>query len=728
MTEIDLDRVLYGADPTERIVAVEPEGETKQAILFVRGKDNSTTRQAVPFIPWLLCETERYFAGSTTTKLDGAGHPWRIDFVESGWHGFLDARRALRDNHLGVVSYGSQAKQFLVVSGITLFKGMAFDDLRRMQIDIETTTLFANQPGARIFMVSLSDNTGHQEVLADPDEAALLSQLIARVQVWDPDVIEGHHFYGFDLPWINARCNALGIACALGRGGVPISVGQERNCAIGTNSRPFTPYYVYGRHVIDTLFGVQRFDWSRGQISSYGLKECAQVYKIAPQDRVYLDRREILQIFERDPERVKRYAAQDVEETCALSALVTPSEFYQTQMVPDTYQSLAVTGTGEKVNCLLVREYLRQGVAVPMQKSSKEYPGGYTEVRVTGVISPIVKADVESLYPSLMLTQRIKPASDTLDIFLPLLSELTARRLAAKAQARVASKGTREHAYWDGLQNSYKTLINSFYGYIGGPFYFNDYDAARAVTVAGQEIVKRIADELEATGSQVVEIDTDGVYFRPPDGICTEDDELAYIERIGKTLPDGIRLAHDGHYKAMLSLKIKNYVLEEESGHKIFKGSSLRSRADEPYGRRFLTEAVSLLLAGEEEELSDLYKRTLVRIEEGMMPIDDLARRERVTAKMLSSEQRKRAADAVKSAGIKEGDIVLLYERADKTLALKEEYAYDEDRDYYANKLYKFAGRLKEALPEEKFDRLFPKPVSAAKRLEQFLQPALFEF
>lgn len=727
MSESGLDVVLYGADATPRIVAVEPEAEKRQAVLFVRDGD-TVTNQTVPFIPWLASETERYFAGATTSPLEGFGHKWRIDFTESGWHGFLDARRALRDDHAAILAYGSQAKQFLIGSGITLFKGMAFDDLRRMQIDIETTTLTPSQPGARIFMASVSDSTGRLEVLTDSEEAVLLTQLIQRVQEWDPDVIEGHNLYNFDLPWIMARCYALGVSCAMGRGGIPISTGQERPCAIGANSRPFTPCYIYGRHVIDTLFAVQRFDIARGQISSYGLKECAQVYGISPADRVYLDRREIVTIFERDPERVATYAAQDVEETRALSALVSPTEFYQAQMVPDTLQSIAVTGTGEKVNTLLVREYLRQGKAVPLQKSPKEYPGGYTEVRVKGVVKPIVKADVESLYPSLMLTQKIKPAADSLDIFLSLLSDLTRRRLAAKAEAKKADKCSRDYAYWDGLQNSFKTLINSFYGYIGGPFYFNDFDAARAVTEAGQEVVKRIAQELEATGSQVVEIDTDGVYFRPPAGVATEDDEIAYIDRIGSVLPEGIRLTHDGRYRAMLSLKIKNYVLEEENGHKVFKGSSLRSRADEPFGRRFLTEAVDLLLDDREMELGELYRRTLARIENGEMPIELLARRERVTAKMLSSEQRKRAAVAVRSAGIKEGDIVLLYERADGTIALAEEYAGDEDRDYYAQKLYKFAGRLSEAMDAGQFERLFPKPLSAAKRLEKELQPALFEW
>ena len=143
----------------------------------------------------------------------------------------------------------------------------------------------------------------------------------------------------------------------------------------------------------------QRFDWSRGQVSSYGLKECAQTYGIAPPDRVYLDRKEIVETYRTDPERVKTYAAQDAEETSALAALVAPTEFYQTQMIPDSYQNVAVTGNGEKINAILVREYLRQGRAIARQKPPQPYPGGYTEVRVTGVIKPIVKADVESLYP-----------------------------------------------------------------------------------------------------------------------------------------------------------------------------------------------------------------------------------------------------------------------------------------------------------------------------------------
>src|SRR5918998_6338625 len=87
-----------------------------------------------------------------------------------------------------------------------------------------------------------------------------------------------------------------------------------------------------------------------------------------------------------------------------------------------------------------------------------------------------------------------------------------------------------ERAMWEGMQGSFKVLINSFYGYLGyGGALFNDYDAATRVTLAGQRIVKQVVERLAETGAKPIEVDTDGVYFVPPAGIATEAEERAYI-------------------------------------------------------------------------------------------------------------------------------------------------------------------------------------------------------
>jgi DNA polymerase elongation subunit (family B) len=721
------DPLLYGGNPLPRVLAVEPDGDARTVTIFQRSSAGGIDEHTAAFVPWLLTSEERKIDGASVSLLAGEGYNFRIDFHKSGWRGFLEARRVLRDDNSPTMSYGSQSRQFLSASGITLFKDMTFTDLIRMQIDIETTTLSPGDPKARILLIAISDNAGHIEVLED-DETEMLEELGDRIRRWNPDVIEGHNIYSFDLPYIMERCKTLGVTFDVGRrvDSAP-TIGNPRNCAIGSMSRPFTPIYIYGRHIIDTYLQVQRFDASRGEISSYGLKECAKVYNISSDDRLVLDRSRIEEELRSAPESVKKYARQDVEETRALAALVSPTEFYQSQMTPDTYQSVAVMGSGEKVNSLLVREYLRSNCAIPFSSASTGYPGGYTEVRRVGVIHRVVKADVESLYPSLILTRKIHPQTDTLGVFLPLLSDLTLRRLDAKAKVKNFTKGTTDYAYWDGLQNSFKILINSFYGYIGGPFYFNDYAAAKSVTVAGQQIVKSIADELEREGSSVIEIDTDGIYFQPPPSVDTPAMEEEYINQVSSVVPAGIRLAHDGRYAAMLSLKIKNYVLVEYDGRKILKGSSLRSRADEAFGREFITRAVDLLLADDFDQMAKLYAQTLDAIQQGKIPIEQISRRERITSTVRDTPQRRGINALISSGAIVTGDIVHIYNRNDGTLELKADYNNDEDRDHYSSKLYKFASRLSDAFTDQQFAQLFPKPKPTAQRLQERLQSS-FDF
>jgi DNA polymerase elongation subunit (family B) len=712
---LEYDPVLFGKDPTLHIVAVEPVNNHIR--LFIRDEAQLRTVEE-PFRPWLLSDMQMRLDGVHWQELKGELQGRRMLkylAVCDDREAFENLRRALRDEHREIIAYGSFARQYLMLSGKTLFKGMTFADLHRVQIDIETSTLTPDQQGAQVLMIALSDTRGY-EALLDGDEKQMIEQLVERIQALDPDVIEGHNLFGFDLPYLAARAQALGVPLRLGRDGSELRFGSPRQCIIGANSRTFTPAFAHGRHLIDTYLSVQRFDIGRGDLESYGLKEVAQQLGIAAPDRIYLEREQIPDLWRTNPETVRRYCLQDVHETRRLAELTLPTEFYQCQMLPDTLQNLATIGTGEKANLLFLRAYLAEGYAVPAPQEAREYPGGYAEVRRVGLIPRIVKADVESLYPSVMLRYGIKPSADHLNVFLPTLERLRRLRLEAKARAK-QTQGA-ESAYWDGLQNSFKILVNSYYGYLGAPFHFNDYDAAEQVTLTGQELVKQIAAEIERQGGMVVEIDTDGVYFQPPPEVQTEADEVAFVEQVGRVLPEGIRLAYDGRYRAMLSLKTKNYVLQGYDGKLTFKGASLRSRADEKFGREFLNNAIQWLLNGEPERVSAEYRRLARAILNGEVDIEQLCRRERVTQK---SKQPTHPLYPL-AVRFQIGDYIMVYRRRDGSLGLLEEYADDEDREHYVDKLYKFAARLEPLFPD--FDRLFPKPQEV---IQTERQPGLFD-
>jgi DNA polymerase elongation subunit (family B) len=115
-------------------------------------------------------------------------------------------------------------EQYLVATGRNYFRDLAFADLRRAQIDLETTGLDPNRD--RVFLIAARDPDGVARALesegeGDRAEADLLLRLIAWVRASDPDVIENHNLHGFDLPFLAERSRRLGVPLALGRAGAP---------------------------------------------------------------------------------------------------------------------------------------------------------------------------------------------------------------------------------------------------------------------------------------------------------------------------------------------------------------------------------------------------------------------------------------------------------------------------------------------------------------------------
>ncbi len=191
-----------------------------------------------------------------------------------------------------------------------------------------------------------------------------------------------------------------------------------------------------------------------------------------------------------------------------------------------------------------------------------------------------------------------------------MLGNLRRFRLEAKKLARDAdSRSDKDH--YNALQQTFKVLINSFYGYLGfAQAHFADFTAASEVTAKGREIITDMMNWLKEHGATLIELDTDGIYFVPP-GQGAEKLE----EDIQKILPAGITVEFDERYRSMFSYKAKNYALLKEDGSVIIKGASLKSRGLEKFQRTFMEETIRCLLENRPSDvrkLLDDYRECLV--------------------------------------------------------------------------------------------------------------------
>jgi DNA polymerase elongation subunit (family B) len=449
---------------------------------------------------------------------------------------------------------------------------------------------------------------------------------------------------------------------------------------------------------------------------------------------VFVDRARITEMWESGDasrEELSAYALDDVRDVDVLSRVIMPNEFYQTQMLPLSFQRSALTGTGRKIDEIMLRSYLAAGHSIPRAERARAYPGGFVELVRSGVFGPVVKSDVESLYPSIMIRESIASQRDTLEVFPLLLTDLTQRRLHAKQRARQTSG--EERAMWQGLQGGLKILINSFYGYLGfARGSFNDYDAAERVTLEGQRIIQDTVTLLEARDAQPIEVDTDGVYFSPPPGVETEEQEEAFIEAISDGLPSGIRLAHDGRFRSMLALKQKTYALIDYNDRLSLTGSALRSRALEPCFRQFITDAARLFMESSASAVQDRYFELAEAIRSRALSVHEISQWTMLREDGMGGRVRLRQLLETIPGQWQYGERIEIYEREDGTLGLAENYANDENVTALLKRLRDVAERFRPVFENDaEFEATFPlikstTDLTAARQQKPVQQMSLF--
>jgi DNA polymerase I len=502
-----MNSLIYGKNPLERIVSIEP-GNGK-AEVFRELEDGTVVSSHVPCSHYILFHEQH--SPKMKQLSGGQFYRWIIEYDDAAKYQEVLSASYKKRLPLHVIRDAKEA--LMCKDGLTYFKGMKVADVSVLSFDIETTGL-THDEHSRVLLISNTfrrNGTVIRKLFALDEYAGqehMLLDWMKWVREMNPSVIAGHNLYGFDLPYLQYVAHVRGgLKLWLGRDGSEVRFASRTSQfrKDGSQAYDYVNAYIYGREIVDTWFLTMKYDVAaRREYESYGLKAVIQHEGLERKGRVFVEAGKIKDYYANratDPKpwaQTKEYAIDDADDALKLYDLMIPSLFYLTQSVPRSFQAMVNTATGSHVNSLMVRSYLQQGHSIALG-SEKEAFEGAISFGVPGVHKNVFKIDVQSLYPSIILSERIcNRSKDPQENFVKLVEFFTAERIKNKEQFEKTGE-----RYYSDLSDSQKIAINSMYGFLGAPKlnYNSPKDAAR-VTEVGREILKRAI--LWASGTEYV--------------------------------------------------------------------------------------------------------------------------------------------------------------------------------------------------------------------------------
>lgn len=725
---------LFGWDPTTAIVSVDADADGRARVWRRAGEQVELSHHAFP--NWFLTTSldplahlpARYFRAdwlrNSPAVLDESLAVVELDAADvqgEDAYRYLVLTNNLREVETALVETvnkrdGDEAQslldlrglvlmcdpieQFLTLTGRTYFKSFEFEELRRMQFDLETTGL--NEERDRIFMISMRDSSGWRECLdtSAVSESELLRRFVETVRARDPDTLENHNIFGFDLSFLVRRAGRLGVQLTLGRDGSEPRLETDTFDS-GERPEPFLRWRVSGREVIDTQHAVRRFGLAAPDLRRHGLKEAARYFGIARDDREYVPGAEIWPTYATDPERIRRYAADDVDEVDGLAQRLLPPLFGLTRMLPRSYERVAAdTGSASLWELLLVRAYLHAGraIAAPTPRLQRVATTMRSELFVTGVLGATVRATVRRLAPAILAERSIAPANDALAVMPRVVRDLLANSEDPAAQQLAAAAPT----------------------YLAGAGLFSDPDAATDAIAASREYVDRLLEDVHARQCTIVEVDgEEAVLALPPDWDDVAQQQVAETART--YLPNGVQVCFGPRVEALYSRGAGTSMTLGPDGSVTLRGAAFRAGRLERFGETFIQRAAGCVLRGAAARVRQEFLEMVHRLRSGEVALDELCAQ--VTLHKSPSQYRRGGTheepyEVLLAAGVRSwrvGQRVRYFRSRGGEARLHQEgdglTSAEADAEYYVQRLCGlYCQQFAQAFSREDFSRLFRLP------------------
>ena len=405
-----------------------------------------------------------------------------------------------------------------------------FPKLKVLSMDIETDrkgrdlwSISLYGEGIKKVLIVKDDGKTYTNAICFKNEEDLLKTFKEEIKKYDPDVIVGWNVIDFDWKILKQKCDEYRIPFVFGRIERPCSLRLEQSF-FRDSSADFP-----GRQVLD---GIHLLKISFVKLPDYKLNTAAKHFLKKEKIFTGSDRwEEIEQSYHHNAQLMIDYnlldsqlALEILEKSNVLSLTVQRSLL--TRMTVDR-----VNASIASLDSLYLKELQKRKLVAPTAKvieSEERIKGGFVLTSKPGIYENIIVCDFKSLYPSIIRTFNIDPASfitnekvkkekmSTENLIeapngayfrndegiLPLLIEdLWKQRDVAKKNKDLLTS----HAI--------KITMNSFFGVLANPACrFYSIELANAITHFGQFIIKLTAANITNKGYEVIYGDTDSIF------------------------------------------------------------------------------------------------------------------------------------------------------------------------------------------------------------------------
>ncbi|EGB05577.1 hypothetical protein AURANDRAFT_30667 [Aureococcus anophagefferens] len=549
-----------------------------------------------------------------------------------------------------VVNPKTHQHEIVAVSALT-HRGVGIDGATPDGGRGEDERLFAPSPGASHKAGSRRWTCG--TVTLAPNERALVSCLLSRLQQDDPDVLVGHNILGFELDVLLGRALHLKLGNAWSKVGRLKRNKPPSRWKAASGRDTFHASATCGRLICDTYLAAR--EHVRGA-TTYALAALAAT-QLGVRGRRALEPQDVAHLLGSTKEHVAGLLRHSAEDCRLVERLML-----RLQIMPLSKQLTAISGNllartlkghrAERIEYLLLHEFHRIKYIAPEKQRYDEdsdddsngkkgkkrdrhagrakaaYQGGLVLEPKKGFYdSHVLLLDFASLYPSII--QEYDICFTTIDWSKYALPEKLEDAPAAKRRAVLKAlidrrrevkqlikkeKNPKTLETYNIRQMALKLTANSMYGCLG--FSHSRFFAkplAALVTSLGRDTLQATADVAEKElGLEVIYGDTDSIM------INTRTDDLAVVKDLGNKVKKAVNkryrlleLELDGIFKAMLLLKKKKYaalVVNEDpktgqlSYKKETKGLDLVRRDWCPLSKATGTAILDHLLSGEGSE------------------------------------------------------------------------------------------------------------------------------